>query len=145
MAVTENCTAETSVAFLQHLRAKYSEPLIVTWDNSPAHRGPKLREYLATPNLKLRLVALPAYSPDFNADEAIWGWAQEEVMANPCFGTAAKVWEGLEPFFAKLTERTAEVQRRYGTMLQSQADALMVSANQLFAQTHHISTQPACA
>ena len=41
MAVTENCTAETSVAFLQQLRAKHTEPLIVIWDNGPAHRGPE--------------------------------------------------------------------------------------------------------
>ena len=29
------------------------------------------RELLATPGLRLRLVNLPSYSPDFNADEAI--------------------------------------------------------------------------
>ena len=52
-----------------------------------------MRSYLATPDLKLRLVALPAYSPDFNVDEAIWDWAREEVTANICFGTAAKVRE----------------------------------------------------
>jgi transposase len=138
MAVNENCTAETSVAFLRHLRAKHSQPLIVIWDNSPAHRGPEIREYLTTPDLKLRLVALPAYSPDFNADEAIWDWAREEVTANICFGTAAKVREKLEPFLAGLAERTAEVQQRCRTTLQAQADALMISANQLFAQTHHV-------
>lgn len=138
MAVTENCTAESSVAFLQHLRERYVEPLIVIWDNSPAHRGPEMREYLSTPDLKLRLVALPAYSPDFNADEAIWDWAREEVTANICFGTAAKVQEKLEPFFAGLAERTAEVQQRCRTTLQAQADALLVSANLLFAQTHHV-------
>lgn len=138
MAVTENCTAETSVAFLQHLRGKHSESLIVIWDNSPAHRGPEMREYLTTPDLKLRLVALPAYSPDFNADEAIWDWAREEVTANICFGTAARVREKLDPFLAGLAKRTAEVQQRCRTTLQAQADALMVSANQLFAQTIHV-------
>ena len=138
MAMTENCTAATSVAFLQHLRQRYSEPLIVIWDNSPAHRGPEMREYLATPDLKLRLVALPAYSPDFNADEAIWDWAREEVTANTCLGTATKVQEKLDPFWAGLTKRTAEVQQRCRTILQSQADALAVSANQLFAQANHV-------
>ena len=42
----------------------------MVWDNSPVHRGEPIREYLRTPNLDLRLVALPGYSPDFNADEA---------------------------------------------------------------------------
>lgn len=138
MAVTENCRAQTSVAFLQHLRAKYSQPLIIIWDNSPVHRGPEMREYLATPGLNLRLVALPAYSPDFNADEAIWDWVREEVTANTCFGTAAKVREKLDAFFARLAQRTAEVQQRCRTTLQAQADALTISAYQLLDQTLHV-------
>ena len=39
----------------------------------------------------LRLVNLPGYSPDFNADEAIWGWAREEATGNLCLGTKAAV------------------------------------------------------
>ena len=138
MRVSDNCNAETSTAFLRQLRTKYAEPLIVIWDNSPAHRGPEIRDYLTTPTLRLRLVALPAYSPDFNPDEAIWDWAREEVTANTCFGTAAKVQEKMDSFFAGLVERTAEVQRRCQTILQAQADALMATANQLFGQPNHV-------
>lgn len=138
MAVTENSTAETSVAFLQQLRAKHSGPLIAIWDNGPAHRGPAMRAYLATPDLDLRLVALPAYSPDFNADEAIWNWAREEVTANTCFGSAAKVREKLDAFFAGLAKRRAEVQRRCRSALQAQTNAWMATANQLFPQTDHV-------
>jgi transposase len=135
MLATENCNAELSTTFLRQLRAKHTEPLIVIWDNSPAHRGPEIREYLTTPDLRLRLVALPAYSPDFNPDEAIWDWAREEVTANTCFGTAAKVQEKLDIFFAELTTRTAEVQQRCRTLLQAQADALM---DKLADHTHHV-------
>jgi transposase len=138
MLVTGNCNAETSAAFLRQLRAKHIEPLIVIWDNSPAHRGPEIRAYLTTPDLKLRLVALPAYSPDLNPDEAIWDWAREEVTANTCFGTAAKVQEKMDSFFAELAKRTTEAQRRCRTTLQAQADALMATANQLFGQTNHV-------
>jgi transposase len=138
MSVTGNCTADTSTAFLRQLRANHREPLIVIWDNSPAHRGPEIREYLTTPNLRLRLVALPAYSPDFNPDEAIWDWAREEVTANICFGTAAKVQEKMNHFFAGLTERTAEVQSRCRTTLQAQADALTAAANESFGQMNHV-------
>ncbi len=138
MSVMENCTAETSVAFLQQLRAKYRGPLIVIWDNGPAHRGPAMRAYLATPRLNLRLVPLPAYSPDFNPDEAIWDWAREEVTANTCFGTAAKVREQMDRFFPGLAKRTAEVKQRCRRELQAQADALMVAASHLSAQTQHV-------
>jgi len=138
MRVDGNCTADTSAAFLRQLRDNHSEPLIVIWDNSPAHRGPEIREYLATPNLRLRLVALPAYSPDFNPDEAIWDWAREEVTANICFGTAAKVQAKIDSFFAGLTERAAEVQSRCRTTLQAQAEALMAAANELLVQMSHV-------
>ena len=77
--IAGNSNAETSTAFLQQLRENHPGPLVVIWDNGPAHRGEAIRSYLATPDLHLRLVALPAYSPDFNADEAVLSrirWAQ---------------------------------------------------------------------
>jgi transposase len=138
MFVAENCNAEMSTAFLKQLRAKHTEPLIVIWDNSPAHRGPELREYLTTPGLNLRLVALPAYSPDFNPDEAIWDWVREEVTANTCSGTATKVREKVDAFFAGLAERTAEVHRRCRTKLQAEADALIATSDQLFGYANHV-------
>ncbi len=119
-----NSSAETSVGFLRHLRACHATPLVVFWDNAPAHGGDPLREYLRTPDLRLRLVRLPAYSPDFNADEHIWAWARAEVTANTCFGTADKVRAHLDPFFAGLTTRREEVKQRCRTELQSRADAL---------------------
>jgi transposase len=135
MEVTETCTAETSVSFLTQVRAKHAEPLIIIWDNAPAHHGDAMRTYLTTPNLNLRLVALPAYSPDFNADEAIWDWVRDEVTANICLGTAAKVSEKVNAFFAGLAERTAEVQQRCQTTLQAQADRATATVNQLPAPT----------
>ena len=75
MELEGNSNAAASTAFLQQQRGQHPQPLIVIWDNSPAHRGDAIRAYLTTPNLNLRLVNLPSYSPDFNADEVIWGWA----------------------------------------------------------------------
>ena len=78
MELEGNSNSGTSAAFLNQLRQRRSGQLNVIWDNAPAHRGEAVREYLRTPGLGLRLVNLPGYSPDFNADEAIWGWAREE-------------------------------------------------------------------
>ena len=117
-------SAETSVTFLQHLRARHTTELIIYWDNAPAHGGEALRTYLATPDLRLRLRRLPAYSPDFNADEHIWAWVREEVTANTCFGTAPMVRAHVDPFFARLATRRDEVTQRCRTELQSRADAL---------------------
>ena len=125
MEIAGNSNAETSTAFLQQLRENHPGPLVVIWDNGPAHRGETIRSYLATPDLHLRLVALPAYSPDFNADEAVWDWAREEVTANECLGTKAQVQEKMNAFFDGLTHRKDEVRHRCRTLLQARADALM--------------------
>ena len=125
MEIAGNSNAETSTAFLRQLREKHPGPLVVIWDNGPAHRGAAIRSYLTTPNLHLRLVALPAYSPDFNADEAVWDWAREEVTANECLGTKAKVQEKMNQFFGGLIHRKDEVKHRCRTRLQARADALI--------------------
>ena len=60
---------------------------------------------------------LPGYSPDFNGDEAIWGWAREEATGNLCLGSRAKVQERVGSFLAGLASRSGEVKRRCRTVL----------------------------
>ena len=124
MELEGNSNSGTSVAFLTQLKEKHPGPLRVIWDNAPAHRGEAMREYLRTPELELRLVNLPGYSPDFNADEAIWGWAREEATGNLCLGSRAAVRERVGKFLAGLSSRKDEVRRRCRTVLQSRAETL---------------------
>ena len=124
LALEGNSTAATSVAFLKHLRTRHPEPLIIIWDTAPAHGGDPIRASLAPPEVRLRLVRLPAYSPDYNADEPIWGWIRAEVTANTCFGTAATVRAHVAPFLAGLATRPDAVKQRGRTVLQHKADAL---------------------
>jgi transposase len=137
MELDGNSNAETSAAFLRQLRANHPGPLIVIWDNGPAHAGDALRAYLATPDLHLRLVRLPGYSPDFNADEAVWGWVREEVTANTCFGSKAKVREAVGEFFRTLTDRAEEVKHRRRTALQARAEALAPAAAAILQHPPH--------
>jgi transposase len=123
MALTGTSSSATSAAFLRQLRANHPEPLIVIWDNGPAHAGGAVREYLATRERALQVIRLPAYSPDFNADEAIWGWAREEVTANTCLGTKAQVQEKMAHFLDGLKGRAGEVQSRCRTKLQALVEA----------------------
>ena len=124
MELEGNSNSGTSAAFLGQLRERHSGRLNVIWDNAPAHRGEAVREYLRTPGLNLRLVNLPGYSPDFNADEGIWGWVREEATGNLCLGTREAVHERVSSFLAGLTNRKDEVRRRCRTVLQSRAERL---------------------
>ncbi len=84
-----------------------------------------MREYLRTPGLELRLANLPGYSPDCNADEAIWGWAREEATGNLCLGSKTAVQERVGKFLSSLTARKEEVKRRCRTVLQSRSETLL--------------------
>ena len=91
MELDGNSNSGTSAAFPEQLRDRHPGSLRVIWDNAPVHRGEAVREYLRTPGLTPRSVNLPGYSPDFNADEAIWGRVREEATGNLCLGTKATV------------------------------------------------------
>jgi len=71
---------------------------------------------------------LPAYSPDFNPDEAIWAWARAAVTANTCLGTKAQVQEQMQRYFDGLSARTTEVQSRCRRKLQAVAEAVPVTS-----------------
>ena len=81
--------------------------------------------------------ALPSYSPDFNADEAIWNWVRQEVTANPvsstgqalCLGAEFAVQEKVNNFFTQLAGRQPEVKQRCRTVLQTRAEGLLGKAH----------------
>ena len=102
-----------------------------------------MRTYLATPDLALRVLRLPAYSPDLNAAEAMWAWVREEVTANTCLGTQANVQEKVTQFFDGLKTRTAEVQSRCRTKLQALAEGLGSATPDRALGAHHV--DPTCA
>ncbi len=120
-----NSNSGTSVAFLKPLKERHPGPLKVIWDNAPTHRGEVMREYLRTPDLKLQLVNLPGYSPNFNADEAIWGWAREEATGNLCLGSRGAMQERMGRVLTGLTHRKEEVRRRCRPILQSKVEAIL--------------------
>ena len=130
MELEGNSNSGTSAAFLTQLRQRHPGPLKVIWDNASAplgklRSGEAVREYLRTTGLNLRLVNLPGYSPDFNADETIWGWVREEVTGNLCLGTKSRVQERVGNFLAALAGRKEEVKRRCRTVPQSRDEGFL--------------------
>ena len=117
MELEGNSNSGTSVAFLDQLSGRHHRRLNAIWDNAPARHGEALREYLRIPELDLRRVNLPCYSPDFNADEAIWEWARDEATGNLCLVTREAVQERVNNFLAGLASRKDEVRRHRRTVL----------------------------
>ena len=84
-----------------------------------------MRSYLGTPGPEPAAGYLPGYSPDFNADEPVWGWVREEATGNPCLESKALVQQRVGNLLSGLASRSGDVKRRCRTVLQSRAEALL--------------------
>jgi transposase len=77
-----NVRAEDIVAFLRDLRRELTGPVTIVWDRHRIHSRARLvQEWLAgQPDVVLE--DLPAYSPQLNPDEMVWGWLKYGRLAN---------------------------------------------------------------
>ena len=76
MEIAGNSNALTSTAFLQQLPENHPGPLVVIWDNSPAHRGEAIRSYLATPDLPSEVGGLTGLQPRLQCRRSRLGLGQ---------------------------------------------------------------------
>lgn len=65
---------------LRHLRGK----LLVVWDGLPAHRARLVSEFIAAQRDRLVIERLPAYAPELNPVEYIWGYCKHHELPNFC-------------------------------------------------------------
>ena len=52
------------------------------WDGLPAHRAQRVQTYLATQRQWLRVVRFPAYAPELNPTEYLWGAMKKKYLGN---------------------------------------------------------------
>ena len=68
----------------RHLRG---DKATLIWDGLPSHRSRAMRAFLITQRHWLVVEALPAYAPDLNPVEALWGNIKGQELANLCADT----------------------------------------------------------
>jgi transposase len=71
-------TQDVFVAFLARLAADRPGKVVLILDGHPAHRGRRVREWVAAQGGRVRLVFLPPYSPELNPVELL----NNDVKAN---------------------------------------------------------------
>jgi transposase len=87
------------VAALRQLLGS-SWPVIVVWDNLPAHHSIAMGAWLASQHAWLQVEYLPAYAPDLNPVEGLWANLKGVELANRACGgleelaAAAEQWIG---------------------------------------------------
>jgi transposase len=72
------------VDFLRHLRRQLRRKLLIIWDGLQAHRSRLVRTYVEASDGMIRLAFLPAYAPELNPTEYVWGYCKHHELANFC-------------------------------------------------------------
>jgi transposase len=77
-----NVRGEDVVAYLRMLRAELRGPMTVIWDRNQIHRKSKAVQAYLADHPEIIAEDLPAYAPELNPDEGVWGWAKYGRLAN---------------------------------------------------------------
>ena len=76
--------AEQVVDFLRHLMRHLPGKLLIVWDGLSAHRSKLVKEFVAGQRGQIWLERLPAYAPELNPVEYIWGYWKKHELPNFC-------------------------------------------------------------
>lgn len=79
------------VQYLQALVQQIRGKLLIIWDGLPAHRSRRVRQFVELLGHRLVLERLPAYAPELNPVEYLFGYAKNRELANLCLHSIDKV------------------------------------------------------
>lgn len=78
-------TDVTLIPFLRALKRHFrGRAVLLIWDGLGAHKSRSMRAYLARQRTWLMVEQLPAYAPDLNPVEPVWGNVKGQELANQC-------------------------------------------------------------
>jgi transposase len=72
------------IDFLRHLLRCLPGKLLVVWDGLPQHRARLVTEFIRAQRGRLAIERLPAYAPELNPVEYIWGYWKHHELPNFC-------------------------------------------------------------
>ena len=72
MVVQGKVNAAQFCEFLRRLVYKARRPIFLILDGHPVHRSAKVKRFVESQKVKLRVFFLPPYSPELNPDESVW-------------------------------------------------------------------------
>ena len=94
------------IAFIAQLRRHlHGDKATLVWDGLPSHRSNKMKHFLVTQRHWLVVEALPAYAPDLNPVEALWGNLKGTELANLTTDTLDETIDATTTGFARVRRR----------------------------------------
>lgn len=73
-----------AIEFLEHLLRHIPGRLLIIWDGLAVHRSRAVRAFAAAQHGRIELHPLPAYAPELNPTEYIWGHLKHHEIPNFC-------------------------------------------------------------
>ena len=96
-------TDVTLIAFLRDLRRHFpTQRVILLWDGLGAHKSGPMTTYLRQQRAWLCVERLPAYAPELNPVEQVWGNVKGRELANLCAPDLAALRTPLRTGFARI-------------------------------------------
>jgi transposase len=75
---------EQVVDFLRHLMRLLRGNILVVWDGLRSHKGRLVRKFIEVKQGRLEVAFLPAYAPQLNPVEYLWGYWKMRELPNFC-------------------------------------------------------------
>lgn len=100
--------AESTVKTLMKIESYYPEAKIINviLDNAAPHRSVFVKNYAN--NSKINLVFLPAYSPNLNLMERVWGLLKRQLIGNSFYEKFSDFKDSIKNFFKKTLKTKKE-------------------------------------
>ena len=93
-----------------HLRLQVRGKILLVWDWLGVHRCRLVRQWLAAQGDQFLVEELPAYAPELNPVEYLWGWWKENTVAKGCPLTTEKLhWLACQGFCQARQRKTTLV------------------------------------
>lgn len=72
------------IDFLKALMRHIRRPLLIVWDRLPAHKSRLVQEFIGYSDGYIETEYLPAYAPELNPVEYLWGYWKQHELPNVC-------------------------------------------------------------
>ena len=110
----ERFTSETYQAFLLHLLAQTTGPVILIQDGAKYHTSRATREFFKEHQDRLIVYQLPSYSPDYNPIEYLWKKVKVRATHNRYFPEFVKLVKSVDEALQLLASQADEIKRLMG-------------------------------
>jgi transposase len=97
--------APQDVAFLEHLLRHIPGKQLSVWDRPPALRSRVVQQFVAAQKGRIRIEYLPAYAPELNPSESIWGHVKRHKLPNACPKDFAELQDGTRRVLRNMRRR----------------------------------------